>query len=293
MPQFITVVVPFQNNRNEIGYCCESLLAQTYPPDCYELIFVDNNSNDGSGSIVSGRPRIQLIQEPTPGSYAARNRGIRAAKGQIIAFTDADCIAAPLWLSSIDAALSTDGFTVALGAYSALRAKFPARTLIAYENAKNRYIFASRDWPLYYGYTNNMAVRRRVFDEYGYFPEVARGGDAQMVRRVVQSGEAGRAAIRYTKDMFVDHLEFNSVLGYYQKVFIHSRSLRTLQSMDVMRPLTIRERHRAFRDMVRHEHYSVLEACLAYLVIGLGMLFWLAGWVRPLPQTLRTPEGRH
>lgn len=183
MHHFISIVVPFHNNRNEIQLCCESLLNQAYPSDRYEIIFVDNNSRDNSSAIVSAFPSIILLQQPVPGSYAARNLGVRAAKGQIIAFTDADCVAASDWLQQINAAMQSSDVSLILGAYSGRRAKFPASALSAYENAKNRYIFLGQDQSLYYGYTNNMAVRPSVFDQFGFFVEVARGGDVMLVAK--------------------------------------------------------------------------------------------------------------
>lgn len=293
MTRFISIVVPFHNNRKQIGSCCESLLQQTFRKDSYEVIFVDNNSTDGSAGIVAAYPSIQLLQQHAPGSYAARNLGIRAARGQIIAFTDADCIAAPDWLARIETALSNQDVAVVLGAYSGRLAQFPARALSAYENSKNRYIFANRDRSLFYGYTNNMAVKRCVFQKYGYFPEISRGGDAILVRIIVNQGQSGEAAIRYDPAMFVDHLEFNRVSEYYRKVFIHSRSVRTLHGGDVMRPLTNLERHQVFRDMVRVERYSPIQAAVVYVMIAIGMLFWIAGWVMPLSQTLGPPQRRN
>jgi len=287
---FISIVVPFHNNRNEIQLCCESLLNQAYPSDRYEIIFVDNNSRDNSSAIVSAFPSIILLQQPVPGSYAARNLGVRAAKGQIIAFTDADCVAASDWLQQINAAMQSSDVSLILGAYSGRRAKFPASALSAYENAKNRYIFLGQDQSLYYGYTNNMAVRPSVFDQFGFFVEVARGGDVMLVRKVLDHDPDAKASIQYVGSMFVDHLEFNRVLSYYKKVFVHSRSVGRLRGQSLMRPLTNSQRHRAFRDMLIVEQYSPLQAKLIYLIMAIGMLFWIAGWIFPLHQRPGTPE---
>ena len=179
---------------------------------------------------------------------------------------------------------------VILGAYSGRRAKFPASAFSAYENAKNRYVFQSLDRSLYYGYTNNMAVRASIFGQFGFFPEVARGGDVMLVRKVLNAEPDCNHTIRYIPTMFVDHLEFNSVAEYFKKVFVHSRSVAGLQDNSLMRPLNNRERHLAFRDMLVEERYSTLRAVLAYFTIAFGLLFWIAGWTLPLAQTTRTPD---
>jgi glycosyltransferase involved in cell wall biosynthesis len=286
LTQFLSVIVPFHNNQGQIGPCCESLLNQTLPRTAYEILFIDNNSTDDSASIVARYPTIQLLREAKPGSYAARNRGIRTAKGEILAFTDADCVVDREWLRRIEAA-AREGADVLLGAYSGCRAKFPACALSAYENAKNRYVFASRDETLYYGYTNNMAVRRTMFDKYGLFPEVLRGGDAILIRTLLQAGER---RIEYLPEMLVDHLEFQSVRDYYRKVYVHSSSVQRLHGHAVMRPLTNRERTKAFGNMVRAEKYSLPQAALVYLILCVGMFYWIAGRMRPLPQLPGTPD---
>ena len=290
MTPFISVIVPFYNNRNEIGRCCASLRKQTYPKDRFELIFIDNNSTDNSASIVAGHPGIQVLWESGAGAYAARNLGIRKSKGEILAFTDADCVVAPDWLSQIAEAMHSENVQIVMGAYYGQNTPFPANGLSSYENAKNRYIFTSGDESLYYGYTNNMAVRRGVFDQFGPFPEVARGGDAALVRRVVSHGGA---SIKYVPTMFVDHLEFQSVFDYYRKVYIHSSSVRRLHEGNIVRPLTNRERFTAFNEMVRTEHYSALQALVLRVILSAGMFFWIAGWLRPLPQGPGLPDGRN
>jgi len=286
---FVSVIVPFHNNASEIRRCCESLLNQTLDRSSYEVLFIDNGSTDGSSAIVATFDSVQLLREHRPGAYAARNLGIQSAKGTIIAFTDADCIVDRHWLATIVTAMADPQVVAVLGAYAPGDASFPASALIAYENAKNQFIFASPDSSFYYGYTNNMAVRRSVFDRYGLFQVVARGGDSILIRTLIRNGETG---IRYLPGMLVTHLEFQSVFAYYGKVYIHSRSVRRLHTLTVMRPLTNAERMAAFRDMIRVENYSPLKAAWIYLVLAFGALFWFAGWLRPLPQPPGTPEGR-
>ena len=290
MPHFISIVVPFHNNQESIQLCCESLLNQTYPRDRYEIVFVNNNSSDGSSAIVSAFASITLLHQPIQGSYAARNLALASTQAEIIAFTDADCIASPDWLQQINATMQSPDTQIILGAYSGLRAKFPASAFSAYENAKNRYVFQSLDSSLYYGYTNNMAVRASIFGQFGFFPEVERGGDVMLVRKVLNAMPDFKNSIRHIPTMFVDHLEFNSVAEYFKKVFVHSRSVAGLHDNSLMRPLTNGERHLAFRDMLIEEQYSTLQSILAYFTIAFGLLFWIAGWTLPLAQTTRAPH---
>src|SRR5215470_84996 len=180
----VSVVVPFYNSEAHIERCITALLSQRHPADRYEVIFVDNGSPDASREIVQRYPRIQLLSESRRGSYAARNRGFAGSSGSIIAFTDADCAPAPDWLQAIMTVLGDPGIQIVLGSVSSRRSGALA-LLDAYEDERGAYIFSATAPELYYGYTNNMAVRRAAFETVGPFREVARGGDVILVRRAV------------------------------------------------------------------------------------------------------------
>jgi len=97
---FISVVIPAYNEEKYIGRCLEALLTQTYPRDQFEIIVVDNNSTDRTAAIASGMGAI-VIHEPRKGIGQARQTGALAARGEIIASTDADTVVPPNWLERI------------------------------------------------------------------------------------------------------------------------------------------------------------------------------------------------
>ena len=86
----ISVVMPLYNKRPFVDRAVQSVLAQTL--DDYELIVVDDGSTDGSADVVTAiaDPRIRLISQANRGPGAARNVGIQAARGELLAFLDAD-----------------------------------------------------------------------------------------------------------------------------------------------------------------------------------------------------------
>ncbi|MBE9178311.1 glycosyltransferase family 2 protein [Oculatella sp. LEGE 06141] len=95
---FVSVIVPVFNDAQRLRHCLAALDQQTYPEQCYEVIVVDNASTEDVSSVVHSYRRAIAAYEATPGSYAARNTGIALARGEVIAFTDADCIPAPDWI---------------------------------------------------------------------------------------------------------------------------------------------------------------------------------------------------
>ncbi|MBN2460515.1 MAG: glycosyltransferase [Candidatus Cloacimonetes bacterium] len=94
----VSIIVPVRNSEDNIGYCLQSLIDLDYPD--YEIIVVDNNSTDNTRQIIVDYPAA-VLSEKNIGAYLARNKGIAAARGEIIAFTDADCRVDRNWLQML------------------------------------------------------------------------------------------------------------------------------------------------------------------------------------------------
>lgn len=98
----VSIITPIYNGEKYVAETIESVLKQTYPH--WEMIIVDDGSKDNSAQIVrkfSDRDRrIVLIQQSNGGAAAARNNGIRCAKGQYIALLDADDLWEPDFIES-------------------------------------------------------------------------------------------------------------------------------------------------------------------------------------------------
>jgi len=92
----ITVIVPTYRDKQGTEQCIALLAQQTLPIDEYEVIIVDNNETPYEYNNMPDN--FILLHEPLPGSYAARNAGMKIAKGKYIAFTDSDCLVSRDWL---------------------------------------------------------------------------------------------------------------------------------------------------------------------------------------------------
>lgn len=95
---FVSVIIPVLNDSRRLEVCLEALSNQTYPKSSYEVIVVDNGSDEDIKGLVSRFQVAFPAYETVPGPAAARNRGISLAKGDILAFTDADCIPCSSWI---------------------------------------------------------------------------------------------------------------------------------------------------------------------------------------------------
>lgn len=109
-PPHATVVVCTRNRSAPLAEACEAALSLAAPFD-WELVIVDNASTDDTRdvarAIVARHPgRVRLVVESSLGLSAARNLGVRLARGEWIAFLDDDAVPAPGWLEAYDRALA-------------------------------------------------------------------------------------------------------------------------------------------------------------------------------------------
>ncbi|HEX6104451.1 MAG TPA: glycosyltransferase family A protein [Gemmatimonadales bacterium] len=274
----LSVVIPFHNAAATLPRCLEALRAQDFARDGFEVIAVDNNSTDRSLELVRRYPEVRLLQEGTQGAYVARNRGVAAARGRILAFTDPDCVPVPGWLAAIAREMKRSDTGVVLGGYIVPRHPPALRLLVCYENTKDAFVFATEAPELYYGHTNNMAVRREVFERFGPFVERRRGADTILVRRVVD-GLSCRA-VRYCPEALVEHLELADVLTYYRKLTLYGESRESYRQVSWTRPLTLSERLTVFRRTGIAHALSATGAAHLLLLLSVGLLAWRAGRAR-------------
>ena len=266
----LSVVVPFHNAAATLPRCLEGLLAQEFPRDQFEVIAVDNNSTDRSPEIVRRYAGVRLLHERTQGAYVARNCGVAAAQGRVLVFTDPDCVPAPGWLAGLAREMQCPDTGIVLGGYVVPRHPRALRLLISYENTKDAFVFATDVPELYYGHTNNMAVRRDIFDRFGPFAERRRGADTILVRRVVE-GLSCRA-VRYCPEALVAHLELDGVGAYYRKLILYGESRESYRRISWTRPLTLGERLTVFRRMCAYHALSAASAPYVLVLLSVGLV---------------------
>lgn len=96
---FVSIVVPALNEEKCIGKCLDALTSINFPRNSYEIILVDNGSTDNTVSIAK-KFGIKVLQRPGVTISALRNIGAREAKGNVLAFVDADCIVSRDWMKN-------------------------------------------------------------------------------------------------------------------------------------------------------------------------------------------------
>lgn len=96
----VSAYIPVYNGAEFVGPNIEGLLAQTHPPE--EILVIDDASRDATADIASRYPGVTVIRHPVnKGLAAARNTALRAARNELVAAFDADCVASPTWLATL------------------------------------------------------------------------------------------------------------------------------------------------------------------------------------------------
>ena len=276
-----SVIVPFLNEELYIEHCIKSLLEQDFDACARELIFVDNGSTDRSPDIVRQYPEITLLREPLPNVYAARNKAIAIAKGEIIAFTDADCEVSPDWLSNIHRGIQETGADIVLGKrYFPPHSSVVAKILQDYENAKVEYLVAHAMTQFYFGFTNNMAAMARVFMEIGDFRvDISTSADTELVQRYVSKNPGSKIA--YLPRAEIVHLEIVAAWTWMAKLYSYGQYNRYVENAENhYKELGLKERLEIFGFLIKTCNYSFPKSALAMLVLMACSLFYMAGQVQ-------------
>jgi len=209
-----SVIIPVYNYPR-VEACILSLLVQDYPKELYEIIVVDNNSNDSTQEVIQ-RFNVKYVREDRKGSYSARNKGLEIASGDVAAFIDADCVADPNWLSEL-----LEGFTDSLvGGIGGRILKLEPQTWVQ-ANAEDlvEQQLTPQYLPFYdapYIVTANAAYRMSLLRNIeGFDTQFQSGGDVDLAWRVYAAG----FQIVTAPDAIVHHAARETVKGYFKQFF--------------------------------------------------------------------------
>jgi glycosyltransferase involved in cell wall biosynthesis len=186
----VSVIVPVLNDAARLEKCLSALRSQTVAPAEYEIIVVDNGSSEDIATVTRKFGNVKLLRETRKGSYAARNRGIEESRGQIMAFTDADCLPARDWLEKGIRRFSEDPQNGVIGGkieffFAEQDSPTAAELYESFTYLDQRHFVEN----LHFSATANLLAPRRVFTEAGLFsPELQSGGDYEWGRRVFARG---------------------------------------------------------------------------------------------------------
>lgn len=213
---FVSVVVPVYNSEKTILKTLDSLSSQTYKN--FEVIIVDDGSTCPAGQMVKSYSFAKYFYQQNGGPAKARNVGAKLSKGEIICFTDSDCVPEEKWIQKLLDGFTNDDIAVVSGSYG-IENKSKMLAQCIHNEILFRHNKLMPDYPKSFG-SYNFAIRRKVFEEVGGFREsyrFASGEDNDLSYKIINSG----FRIFFNKECFVRHHHTEIVSKYLIEQFRH------------------------------------------------------------------------
>ncbi len=212
----VSVVVPVYSAQKTIVACLNSLISQAFPEGSYRIIVVDNGSRDRTLEILRRyESSVTVVHESVRGPAAARNLGILLGGGDIVAFVDADCIAAPDWLSNLISQFDDQSIAMVGGRIESVT---PKNEVQLYGERIHDHKKAIEFCNPPYIISMNSAVRRTVLAEVGLFDNTfRRGEDVDLSWRIRKAGYQ----FQYAPDAVIYHHNESTLRGLLREGLLH------------------------------------------------------------------------
>jgi glycosyltransferase involved in cell wall biosynthesis len=210
-----SVVVPVYNSERTLRFCLEALANQTIPKEKFEVIVVDDGSTD-STSEIARKFDVRYIFQKNQGPASARNFGADAAAGDIILFTDSDCIPDSDWLEEMVRPFSDKKVVAVKGAYKTRQTELVAR--FAQMEFEDRYDMLKKSTSIDMIATYSAAFRKDVFKRMGGFDcrfPMASNEDTELSYRMANAGYK----MVFNPDAVVFHFHPSTLARYLKLKF--------------------------------------------------------------------------
>jgi glycosyltransferase involved in cell wall biosynthesis len=215
----ISVIIPTFNEEENIAQCLVSLSHQTVPRSEYEIIVVDGGSKDATCEIAK-KYADQIFTQTSKKVGGARNDGVKAAKGEIVATTDADCILPPYWIKRVAENFKDRAIVQVYGPVYPIEEGLGNQFSLLLANTFSRVGYYSRTF--YYTLGCNTAFRKEAFEKAGMYRCIDAGDDLEIAMRLVDLGriyfdnglKVGFSMRRYQK--------FGTIQSLYEWIYIVS-----------------------------------------------------------------------
>ena len=252
----ISIIIPAYNAAETLPDCLAGLKAQTLGPADYEIIIVDDGSTDQTAQLAH-QAGVRVVSQANGGAAAARNYGAQIAQGELLLFTDADCIPTPNWAAAMSAPFTDPTIAGAKGAYRTKQAELTARFVqLEYQDKYDRMAgLAAIDFVDTY----SAAYRREVFLALGGFDTTFPGASVEDQEFSFRLTEAGHRLV-FVPQAIVWHRHDRTVAEYARRKYF----------IGYWKPLVV-QRHPT--KLIRDSHTpQVLKGQMGLAALGAGLI---------------------
>jgi glycosyltransferase involved in cell wall biosynthesis len=222
---FVSVIVPAYNAAKTLPTCLQALTNQTVPPEQFEIIVVDDGSIDQTAQVAEAAG-ARVIRQTNAGAAAARNHGAQLARGDLLLFTDADCIPAPNWVAQMSAPFADPTVAGAKGVYETEEPGLTPRFVqMEYQDKYDRMVNLSS---IDFVDTYSAAYRRDIFLQMGGFDTTFPGASVEDQEFSFRLAEAGhrlvfvpQARVAHRHDLTpLEYARRKYFIGYWKSLVI-------------------------------------------------------------------------
>ena len=219
----VSVVICAYNAERTMRPCLESLRKLDYPQ--YEVIIVDDGSRDRTADISMDFAEFRLIRQPNKGLSVARNVGLHAARGDIVAYTDSDCVVDPHWLTLMVRTLTEKNFDGCGGPNYAPHEDGWIEACCAASPGAPCHVLTADDVAEHLAGCNMVFTKSALLKVGGFDPQfTSAGDDVDVCWRILDSG----MRLGYCPAAFVWHFRRNTIKAYYGQQRGYGRAEATL-----------------------------------------------------------------
>lgn len=279
MPFSISVIIPTYNAEKTIGQCLHALKQQNYPSASYEVILVDDGSKDATGEIARTYD-IKYLRQENSGPATARNKGAIVAKGEIILFTDSDCVPEPDWIREMAAPFNDKSVMAVKGAYRNRQKSIVAR--FAQLEFEERFEMLKKAASIDMVDTYSAGFRKDAFLQLGGFDTsfpVANNEDTELSYRMSTRG----FKMVFNPNAIVFHLDHPASVKRYARLKFWRGYWRTVvykkfpgkMLKDTYTPQTLKLQILFLFLFLMSISFSVFSPTGLYAAFGAGAFFFL------------------
>lgn len=211
-----SIIIPAYNAEKTIGNCLKALQNQSFPRKEFEVIVVDDGSTDETAAIASSFRGTIVLRQKNAGPAVARNAGAKKASGEILVFTDSDCLPEKNWLEEMLRPFKDSQIVGVQGAYKTRQKNWVAR-FVQFEIEERYERMKKREFIDFIG-SYSAAYRRDAFLKVHGFDEkfrIASGEDPDLSFRIAKAG--GKMVFNPKAVLFHSHPE--SIGKYWKTKF--------------------------------------------------------------------------
>lgn len=279
----VSIIIPSYNSEGTIRQTLDAVLDQDFKD--YEVIVVDDGSEDSTCKVVE-EYRVRLVKQKHKGPAAARNLGAKVAGGDILLFTDSDCIAERNWIKEMIQPFEEESIVGVQGRYKTKQPKIVAR--FAQYEIEERYGRMLKHKYIDFVGSYSAAYRSKVFLNVGGFDEsftIASGEDPDLSFRLASKGYK----LVFNPSAIVYHNHPDSIREYMEQKFYRARWRVPLYEKNIKKTITESYTPQVLKLQIVISYLLIISIFITpvYKINHLSFIFLLSFFALTIPLSFR------